>query len=1010
MKTFKQTLSVLLSLILTLSAFTVLPVSAAAADDAAPVGLDTTGLARLTGFTATGGVNGYLNQDYFSLVDGNIVTKWCNNTTLWDNGVCWIEFSAETAIVPRGYSLATGNDTNRYPGRNPMCWTLKARQNESDSWTVLADVTEGGMGTENQTFYDFALTNPTTQAYQYYRFEVTQVTSDNRFQLGELALWYNTDELISYVDAEGNSHIHSYIPIQSSDQWDNNWYALTQKTSLRSRIEITGDVNLVLCDGVALSARQGIHVPPNASLTIWGQSEGTGELRANMKTSSDSGKACIGGNENEKVGSITINGGVINAYNSADAAGIGSGSMGTGGSITINGGKVSADGGANGAGIGGGKSSDGGNITINGGEVSAYGGDYGAGIGGGLDGCGGRIIITGGTVSANSKFNVAIGGVTNSNDLVRITGGTVTANQSYHDSSIERCALEIPGMKVTVPEGVLADARENVCHGVNLKVKLEVGDEHFCNDGGACIYCGEQVPPLPYIDEHGEAKTHVANPVSDQAAAWSAGWYAVTSDMTISSRIDCTGSVNLILCDGAELSVPKGINVAEGNSLTIWQQVQRTGKLTVTSPESHYAALGGGDGDGTGDITVNGGVLNLKATFDAAGIGGGYGGSAGNIVINAGDVTAQGGGLSAAIGSGGGYGSGGNVTINGGKITAIGGSGGAGGAAGIGTSHRSGKTAPGKTLTVNINGGDITATGGSFGAGIGGGSYRYCNFDINIKGGTITATGGLQSAGIGGGREGSGGTINISGGSITATGGSYNGGSTGAGGTITITGGTITATPGSDADAQAIGHGTGTEDSGTLTLGNDAVHIKVGTVSGESVSYVDAEKRISTAQSHTAVRTEVCTEHTYNEAGVCWCGEQTTAYTITFVDEDGTTVLQQSNYKPGLTPAYKGETPTKKGDAQYSYIFSGWTPEITAVTSNTTYTAQYDIIGDVNRDGKVNICDVTAIQRHLADLEVIPEQFLMLADTNGDGKIDIADATHLLMYLAEFDGIVLGKQ
>ena len=39
MKTFKQTLSILLSLILILSAFTVLPVSAAAADDAAPVGL-----------------------------------------------------------------------------------------------------------------------------------------------------------------------------------------------------------------------------------------------------------------------------------------------------------------------------------------------------------------------------------------------------------------------------------------------------------------------------------------------------------------------------------------------------------------------------------------------------------------------------------------------------------------------------------------------------------------------------------------------------------------------------------------------------------------------------------------------------------------------------------------------------------------------------------------------------------------------------------------------------------
>lgn len=66
-------------------------------------------------------------------------------------------------------------------------------------------------------------------------------------------------------------------------------------------------------------------------------------------------------------------------------------------------------------------------------------------------------------------------------------------------------------------------------------------------------------------------------------------------------------------------------------------------------------------------------------------------------------------------------------------------------------------------------------------------------------------------------------------------------------------------------------------------------------------------------------------------------------------------------------------------------------------------------IGDVNRDGYLDICDVTLIQRHLADLETIPEQFLFLADTNGDSEIDISDATHLQMYLAEYD-VVLGKQ
>lgn len=67
----------------------------------------------------------------------------------------------------------------------------------------------------------------------------------------------------------------------------------------------------------------------------------------------------------------------------------------------------------------------------------------------------------------------------------------------------------------------------------------------------------------------------------------------------------------------------------------------------------------------------------------------------------------------------------------------------------------------------------------------------------------------------------------------------------------------------------------------------------------------------------------------------------------------------------------------------------------------------YYKIGDSNLDGSVNVNDVTAIQRHLVELETFNEEQLALADTNGDGNVDIADATHLQMYLAEYD-IVLG--
>ena len=57
--------------------------------------------------------------------------------------------------------------------------------------------------------------------------------------------------------------------------------------------------------------------------------------------------------------------------------------------------------------------------------------------------------------------------------------------------------------------------------------------------------------------------------------------------------------------------------------------------------------------------------------------------------------------------------------------------------------------------------------------------------------------------------------------------------------------------------------------------------------------------------------------------------------------------------------------------------------------------------GDANGDGKVNINDVTCIQRHVAELETIPEANRQAALVSGEATLSVQDATLIQQYLAE---------
>ena len=79
-------------------------------------------------------------------------------------------------------------------------------------------------------------------------------------------------------------------------------------------------------------------------------------------------------------------------------------------------------------------------------------------------------------------------------------------------------------------------------------------------------------------------------------------WYVAMDNVTISERIVINGDAHLILMDGAQLTAEKGVELTDGNSLSVYGQTESSGILTANGAYAYFStgsyfakAIGGRD-------------------------------------------------------------------------------------------------------------------------------------------------------------------------------------------------------------------------------------------------------------------------------------------------------------------------------------------------------------------------------------------------------------------------------
>ena len=461
------------------------------------------------------------------------------------------------------------------------------------------------------------------------------------------------------------------------------WYVVYGDVSCE-HIDASGDIHLVIMDGKTLTATNGFTVDGN--LSVYVQDAGSGKLNATAKDKGISADALtvyggsVSGTANDKGISadvLTVYGGSVSGTANYEDAGIKTNTL------IIFSGSISTYGGFSASGI----KSD--TVTVYGGSISCT-GDGETGIksdtltvyNGSVSGTGryeasgiksNTVTIYDGSLYATSNYGAGIGGGRNEGyeGTVYIYGGNVTAQSVYGvtgigagiDGSGNGTLILGPGVGLVDDDGfefVEASDQEQVVTKRSVLMKTGIGPVREPVSYRSASY-NESTGKVEFTENTVSEYTLIKN-----RTTWSNGWFVVDKDVTLTSSITIYGTVNLIICDGATLTLDSSLSLDGSNKLNIYGGAQGTGKLAVNGSYynagigcRYYNSIGG-------TLAIHGCEIITKGSVDGStpGI------SVKDVTIYAGSVTATGFG-GAGIGSAKGVDYDGTVTIYGGDVTAV---------------------------------------------------------------------------------------------------------------------------------------------------------------------------------------------------------------------------------------------------------------------------------------------------------------------------------------------------